>query len=194
MDLARGLKEIRRLRDAGVLLDIEGHRLDQSAGVVMVCCADGDQMHDVYTTQAEMQREQRGEPRVHLLSWNGGALRLLADSPTNRRITTAQEFLDEIRDASVLKSIPVVALYAHFPCGKVKDTRLEIQQVFAGLIAAKQRLKREIPGVRVACFFHVDYPDVEAGETGSGPRKRTYFLSVARYMELYDARSVGCVA
>lgn len=193
MDLVRGLREIRRLREAGVLLDIEGHRLDQSAGVVMVCCADGDQMHDVYMTQEEMQRKQRGDPRVHLLSWNGGALRLLPDSPTNRRPTTAGEFLDEVRDGAALKGISVIALYAHFPCGKVKDTRMEIQEVFAALIAAKQRLKREIPGVKVACFFHVDYPQTDPGE-GAGPRKRTYFLSVARYMELHGAVGIGCAA
>jgi hypothetical protein len=171
------LTKIREFREQRVLVDIEGHRLDQKDGVILVTCADGDQFADIFMQQSGMQRDQRDNPRVHPLSWHGGPLRLLTDSRTNRHGHEAETFLNEIRDAPGIKQMKTVALCSHYPCSKAKGCNMTVEEVIDATVQVKKRIKREMPGIGVACFFHVDYP----AEAGMGARKRTYFLGRHRW-------------
>lgn len=163
------------LRKEGILLDIEAHRLDQRNGVILVSCADGDQMCDIFAHQVKIQIGQCKDPRIHTFGWNGGALRLAPKSPTNKvGRSTAKDLLEDISDARKMKNIDTVALYVHAPCGKANACDISVIETLNLLMAAKERIKKENNGVKVACFFHVDY---------ANGKKRTYFISRHKWME-----------
>lgn len=176
------LRLLRVLRAEGVLEDVSDHLLDQKRGAVMVFCSDGRRSYDIFTHQVRMQRPHRDEPKIHLVAKAGGALRIVSGSPTNAPGSTADlDMLEEIRLGCKLMDTNVVALYAHGACGMAHMSGMTLQSVFNGLIAAKERVKLEIPGCEVACFYHAAYP---ADESGGTERQRTYFLSRQRYLEV----------
>lgn len=161
-----------RLKELEILVDVEEYRLDQTNGVVLVSCGDADQMPDIFRHQMKMQNGQRENPRVHTLTWNGGAARLPKDSPMNEPgLLSDITFMKEIADAVWLKNIKTIALYIHTPCGKTANCRMSFQDSIHLVIKAKLRIKNEIPDIRVACFCHVDY----------GDRKKTKFVSRQQY-------------
>lgn len=160
--------EIRFFRDqVGVLLDVHPHLIDQSNGVILVTCSDGDQMPDVFKHHEKFCTHHRENARIHLFSLNGGAKLISADSPL-RMHQEDEVLLSHIRMARELKKIETVVLYAHAPCGVAYGKKLSFTDVLELLFKGKERVKTEVPGVKVACFCHVDH-----GEN----RKRTYFVS-----------------
>lgn len=169
-------KLVEEMRGFGVLADADGHRLDQREGIIMVTCADGDQMPDIFRFQAKLSEGQRTDPRIHTLSLNGGALLLPEDTKLivrrGRRFREDVVLMEHIRVARNLKQIDTIALYAHAPCGMARLMHLSFEDVIATLIAAKARIKGDNHGAKVACFCHVD--------RGNG-RKRTYFVSRDRW-------------
>ncbi len=165
---------IKELRKAGVLQNVEGHRLDQRNGIISVNCADGDRFYDIVQYQAKMQAGQRLDldPRIHSLSWHGGALACAPDSPVNKRKLAYEVFLDQITDARAIKDINVVALGAHGPCGAAALCGINLPRSIRLHVRAKTKIKMLNKGIEVACFFHVDY---------GNDKKRTYFLSRERW-------------
>lgn len=160
------------LRREGVLQDVDGHRLDLAEGVILVACADGDQMPDLFRHQASLQTEHRGVPRPHLLALNGGGLRIPRGSSLNGG--AGEVLLKDIGDARLLKGISMVALYVHAPCGAARLAGFTLEQEITLLMDAKVRVKEECGEVvRVACFVHLDWGD---------GRRRTYFISRANWM------------
>ncbi len=162
---------VREMREFGVLRDAEGHRLDQASGVILVACADGDQMPDLFRFQAGMSDGQREVPRVHVLALNGGAL-LIPDGSPITNVGEDRVIIEHLRGAQGLKGISTVALYVHAPCGMAYGAQLSFEGVIGLLMQAKTRVKEMVPGLRVACFCHVD--------KGEGNR-RTYFVSRDEY-------------
>jgi hypothetical protein len=168
---------ILRLRDQNVLKEVGPHLIDQSQGAILVSCADGDQIPDIFTYHAEMQNGHRKDPRIHMFGWNGGALRLAPDSPANKvGHTTQLDLLQDIGDALHMKQMSVVALYVHAPCGKAKASGISVYDTVRLLFAAKDTVKIAFPDIKVACFCHVDFgPNFE--RFGKKRRKLTYFAS-----------------
>lgn len=165
------------LRKSNVLMDVKGHLLDQSKGIILISCADGDQFHDIFTQKAKLQGHCE-DPRIHTFCWNGGALRLAPNSPTNKHgRSICRDLLDEIRDARALKAIDTIALYIHTPCGKARSHGLNLIQTVDLLMLAKTNIKKENQGIHVACFCHVDY----------GDKKRTYFISRDHWFQRRDS-------
>lgn len=159
---------IQKLKDIHILEDVQEHLLDQTNGVILVTCADADQMYDIFRYQVEMQNGYRSDPRIHTLAWNGGAIRLPELSPANVINMSDILFMREIADAAALKNIHTIALYIHAPCGKTQSCGMTFQQSIYLLFQAKIRIKREIARAQVACFCHIDYGDL---------KKRTLFLN-----------------
>lgn len=161
------LPQIRFFReDVKVLCDVHPHAIDQSEGVILVTCSDGDQMPDIFKHHEKFCEHQRDEARIHLFSLNGGAKLISSDSPL--RIFQEDEILlAHIDIARQMKGIDTVILYAHAPCGAAYGKDLSFADVLELLFKGKERVKREIPGIKVACFCHIDY----------GDKKRTYFVS-----------------
>lgn len=170
---------VRELREAGVFQDVEGHRLDQSNGIILACCADGDQMPDIWQFQNGIMQGQRQTSRIHTLSLNGGALLIPEGSPLNREAHEDVVYLKHIREAIELKDIHTVALYTHGPCGAAGLANLTLIDTINLLKQAGQRIRDTFPGIQVACFFHAD-----KGET-----KRTYFVS-AKWFEWLAQRQI----
>lgn len=165
------------LRFFNVLQKIEGYRLDQRRGAIVVTCSDGDRFYDIFKKQVEVMDCRPAEPRVHVFAWNGGALRIVPGSPCNKSgRTTSADCLDEIRDACAMKKIRTIALYAHAPCGKAYTAKLELIDVAQLLMEAKRILKRELPDVLVAPFMHVHRKD------GEDEKSRSYFFSTENFL------------
>jgi hypothetical protein len=162
---------VKQLRQAEVLQDVDDHRLNQRNGVILVACADGDRFPDVFRYQCKTQAGYRADPRVHALTWRGGAIACAPCSPVNKRKHADAVFLDQIADARALKDIDVVALYAHIPCSAAAKNNVSLTTAIALQIRAKAKIKAMNHGIDVACFFHVDYGGV----------KRTYFLCRAKW-------------
>lgn len=160
------------LREAGVLEDVNGNRLDTSNGVILVTCADGDQLGDIFKLQSGMT------PRIHTLAFNGGGLLIphrspanmsFGMSPTGAVICLGDIYMSQIFAAQELKGINVVALHVHFPCGIARLHSIGPCRLMELLVEAKTRIKTEMPdGMKVAAYLHVAWPD---------GRKRTYFVS-----------------
>jgi hypothetical protein len=173
---------IREYKKAGILQDVNKHRLDQDQGVILVTCADGDRFPDIFNFQVKLQEHCRPHPRIHPLSWHGGAITCIPRSPVNTRRDSHLTFLDQIKAAPGLKDINLIALYAHAPCGAASLAGLSVEQVIALQIKAKKRIKALNTGAKVVCFFHIDH-----GEE----KKRTNFLSRDLWEDHYKKGEVG---
>lgn len=158
----------RALRLANVFQDVASKELDLSNGVIIVPCADGDQMPDLFTYELGLFADLGIPPRVHEIALNGGALLIPKDSQVRREGSEDRVLLQHLKDAQTLKGIDLVMLYAHAPCGAAALGGLDLKSVVALLVAAKARIKSEIPTLKVAAFLHMDW--------GEG-KKRTYFVS-----------------
>ena len=165
------IKIISAMRKFGVLDDIDPHRLAQEQGIIPIPCADGDQMIDIFQHQLKIALEGGVAPRPHQLSLNGGALLIAEESPLNKELREDLVLLAHIRGAMVLKKIRTVVLYAHAPCGAAGLAGLSFERCIDLLMKAKARVKKEIPGMKVACFCHVDRKG----------KKRTYFVSKEKW-------------
>lgn len=195
----KDLQFLQLLRSCRILDDVDEHLLDESLGTVMVSCSDGRRMHDIFTHKVKMQRFHRPDPKIHTIAVAGGAPRLVKDSPMNEPgHTTDVDLMREIRLGCQLMETNIVALYAHGACGMATMSNMNLLRVFDDLVAAKERVKLELPGSQVACFYHAAYP-IEVSKRkrfwfgdwvppvfrkplfGTGERQRTYFLSRDRF-------------
>lgn len=156
-----------KLRKAQVLLDVFAPKLELTRGVIMVACADGDQMPDLFAFETGLFRAAHIPPRIHELALNGGALLIAKGSPVRRAGSEDEVLLRHIADGRTLKEIDSVMLYAHAPCGAAALAHLDLRGVISLLMKAKTRIKQELADLKVACFLHIDW----------GDRKRTYFVS-----------------
>lgn len=168
------------LRSANVFQNMASRELDLSDGVIIVPCADGDQMPDLFTHELGLFAELGIPPRVHELALNGGALLIPQDSPVRREGTEDRVLVQHLKDAQTLKNINLVMLYAHAPCGAAALAGLDLRGVVKLLMAAKTRIKEEIPTFKVACFLHIDW---------GGGKRRTYFVSRDEWEEWGGSKS-----
>lgn len=162
---------LRKLRNENILEDVDSHLLNEKDGVIMVTCADADQMADVFKKQSEYVLDQRENVRVHTLALNGGSLVIPEFSPLNSELPKGKIILDDIAGAILLKGIKTIILYAHAPCGAAGLCNLDVKTVINYLIQSKEDLKNKFEGIKVVCFFHVDW----------GDHKRTYFISADKW-------------
>ncbi len=161
-----------KLRERQILINVDAHRLDLSAGVILVACSDGDQLPDIFNNLSHSFEGQRPTARIHTIALNGGALLLPANSPLVTPHREDEVLLEHIRVARELKGIDTVALYTHAPCGAGGMAGLTLEQEIDLLLSAKSRIKEELIDVKVACFCHID----------RGDDKRTYFVSRNRWI------------
>jgi hypothetical protein len=160
---------LRSMRKGGVLRDIQSNRIDAHNGVILVACGDGDQFYDLFSHKAEILAPQRGAPRIHPLTLNGGGLLIPENSPFNKDLPHDRVLLTNIAGAMKLKEIYTVALCVHAPCGMARSAGLDFETMIRLLVEAKRRIRCEIqhPELKVAAFCHVDWED----------GKRTYHVS-----------------
>lgn len=173
------------LRAKGVLVDVGPEQFDDD-GTVLVGCADGDQMVNMFNFHQEGYRRAGRKPRIHPLTKHGGALVLPDESPLNKVAERAQRFLGtkataiqwqdevllwDISEGARLKKMRALALYAHAPCGAATDSGLSVRDEIALLVKAAERSSAYFPEWKIRIFFHVDYDGEE--------QKRTYHVPLA---------------
>lgn len=161
------IRLIRMLREADILVDAKGHKLNSPNGVIMVSCPDGDQITDIFNHTVGLLTEGDCRVRPHMLNLHGGAMLIDHDCPLYREFRADELLMLSIAQARAMKEIDTIALLVHAPCGAAKMAGLNVIDVLHHVVRAKLRIKTAWPDIKIGCFFHVDYPD----------RKRTYFLS-----------------
>lgn len=188
---------LRELRREGVLAQVDEHRVPLDNGVILVTCGDGDRLPDIFAYKRKIVETRCNDTRIHLLAWNGGALRLAKpsgsarNSPIKTDGTGAHKlFLQEIAGAVSLKGIRTVALYIHAPCGWAGLAGIDIRKTLLCLIEAKKTIKVAMPDVQVAAFVQVDYGDFATRIRPDKRRFATYFTSRAN-VEQWIRKSLG---
>ncbi|MDO8581931.1 MAG: hypothetical protein Q7S16_03575 [bacterium] len=142
---------------AGVLQDVDGHRLETPNGAIFVGCGDADQSVDLISRTLQAIFVEGDPVRPQLLFLNGGALLIPPKSPV--RIAYPEDgvaMCRNIRKARALKGISTVLLKAHVPCGMAAEAGLGVEDVVRLLQDAKLHVRAENPGVIIACLLHVD--------------------------------------
>lgn len=176
---------VKSLREARVLADVKPELLDWSTGVIWVPCPDGDQFHDRYTKMVafwERYHQVVGEgspppPRIHPVTFAGGALNIPANSPLIVDFPRDQAVFFEMNIGYSKKGIRLVVVEYHAPCGRAGDAKICFVTETELILAAKTRTRERFPDCKVVAFAHVDYN----GAACPTPKKNTYFLDRAEW-------------
>lgn len=150
---------------AGVLCKLDGNRINDEAGTILLGCADGDRFHNLFTHHCRVT----GWNRHHPLSLNGGPLLISTKSPIPHAKNDGNVYMRHLRGAMQLKGMHIVVPCGHAPCGVAYSCSLDALDVFRLLIEGKLRIKKEFEGadIKVMVFIHVAY---------TATRERTYFV------------------
>lgn len=159
------------LRKAGVLEEIEPHRLEINDGIILVSCSDGDQFPDIVRHMGDVLDTCGAKRRIHPFTDNGGPLILDLSSPLAANCR-CENLLESIDGARELKGIATVALCTHAPCGMARKIGLNLAEVIRSLKQGKANLENTHPGFVIRPFVQIDHRD---------GRKRTYFVSGQRW-------------
>ncbi len=174
---------IRRLREAGILNDVQENSIELAQGAVVCDCPDCDQTPDSRGFLSGLG--QRGSVRLHHTpGLNGGPLVIPPESVLNSEIQQSAVAIKNIRDALLLKGLDrTIVLVAHAPCGAATHNKMDLVLVLNMTMRAKEILKGEFPRHKVPVLFHVDYTNQHANDiTGPIPDgKRTYYLSTKKW-------------
>ncbi|KKR04621.1 MAG: hypothetical protein UT30_C0005G0024 [Candidatus Uhrbacteria bacterium GW2011_GWF2_39_13] len=176
------MEVIKVLRREGIFEDGNTQKLESPDGEIVVTCADGDQMPDMFSHQCELADKGGWPVRPHVLSLHGGAMLMAEDCPLYQEFRVDELLLQHIREAEGkdLKGIGTVFLYIHVPCGAAGLAKLNLVNQIVFLMRAKERVKEIDSTNKVLCFVHVDY--------GTG-RRRTYFISYTKWMEFWKEKA-----
>jgi hypothetical protein len=173
---AADLSMIRDLRCAGVLQNMDGNKIPDNDGTIVISCADGDRISDIL----EFHRKQCDSHECHHpLTLNGGPLLIPRDSPVaDKEHPEGPVILKHVVGANKIKNISTIVAYGHWPCGAALASGLSLYQTLELFVKSKDNIRqflqaREIKPSVVACF-HVDY--------GSGV-KRSYFFHRKQWYE-----------
>jgi hypothetical protein len=189
----RELAELMKSDEYRILEPIEGHKIDQRPGVVLVFCGDGDQSQDIFEQQVKIVKGQIDDPRIHLVALNAGPLLLVKNSPLHSRLPQDQVVLLNCAEGLLLKKMKVVVLLGH-TCGKAMQVaKYSLERIFDEFVEAHDRIKSdifswietvrqdhspefdnvEIKSVCTPMFFHVDW---------GGGKKKTYYFNRQNYL------------
>lgn len=156
------IKTIRAWRKNGVLRDFSS-LVSRPEGVVLVACADGDQMADLILHHLKFNQ------RTHLLTAHGGACVLGCDGREELRRSF---LLNDIHDGLAMKAMKTVGVGVHYPCGWARKNHLTVEEQM-GLLKCGLRSLQDFladhgqQDITLIPLLHVDY--------GSG-KKRQYVV------------------
>lgn len=140
-------------REQGVLVPVDDSReLGESKGVILLACGDGNRFPELFSFHRELIHTQGGADCVHVITRNGGALRL-SDKSMRRGI------LEDVREAIELKGITTISAYVHGPCGWAALRGYSFDKVMEHTERARSILVREfggVPAFRVNMLCHLD--------------------------------------
>lgn len=158
------LTEIRILKELGVLESVNPcHLHGLSAGDILATCGDGDRVLDMIDRHCLYQRAHREAARPHLLTKNGGPLRIVLDVDRG-----GLDLMEDIAETllKVKVDMSCISLVGHTPCGKYP---LHPHETISHLVNAQALLANFLAGhdlheVTIRCFYHVDLGDFSPPE------------------------------
>jgi hypothetical protein len=135
------LEFIEFLRTIGVLKDVDADYVKikkEDGGEIIILCGDGKHFSDIYGHRIKLTKTIHPKNhKPHILSLNGGALRLSANSPLYNPIMAH----DTLR-AVLFNHINNIVLYGHVPCEAADFEDIDIQQNFELLIDGETVLQK----------------------------------------------------
>lgn len=181
-----------KLREGGVLREIQPAMMPKHTGTIHVPCSDGERIRDMLSHHWDTC--DGGRNCHHTPALNGGPLLIPLYSPVRRYTRDdidpqAVELLgpDDLREDRVLlyharkgcqiKGVGTVVLEGHAPCGMAYTAGLNVLEVLELLFEAKQVVRTFIPNKTVMCKLHVEYHE---------NKLRTYFLNRRTWQEWCD--------
>lgn len=146
----RDLDTVEYLKTKGVLKHIKDPllpRYERGRGVILDTCGDCLRFGEIYEYQVGLVIKEGGSREVvHVVTGNGGALILDESCPISSP-PAALTYLQQIAGAVALKGIPLVMLYAHFPCGAAGLEDMSARAILQGLVNAKRAVHERVPGM-----------------------------------------------
>ena len=170
----RDATEICLLRKMNIIQAVDPCLLHQlKPGDIFVPCADADRIRDMIDQHCRYQAEHRVGARAHLLSLNGGALRIVND-PEFGGAAIMQDIADTLR--LVKTDMHHVSLCGHTPCGKYPLAPNETVRTLAtAKISLRSYLEAQgLENIAIQCFYHVDHGNACA----EAERFRTYRVNI----------------
>ncbi len=168
------------LREKRILDDIDPHRLQDPLKVLLVTCADGHHMADIFRHQESICSRNGSGAVVHTIALNGGAMILSKNYLPNLKYPDKEVMIRHIIAGCEIKGIDTLAYHVHAPCGAARGSGLKAHESIKLALEGKQGMREILPiHFKMGCFAHVDW--------GNG-KKRTYFV---RKKEFFDWLSLS---
>lgn len=149
--------DIQMLLDARVLGHHIPERLNVSDGVILVCCADGDQFAKMMDHMRDTVIVAGVKPRIHTLAHHGGALLVSPQCPLFKEHKIDLFMRTQLQQAQTMKDINTVVLSVHAPCGAASMAKLSTIELIDHMMRAKLVVKADLPQVKVLCVLFVDF-------------------------------------
>lgn len=174
---------IENYKRAHVLDKTDTHLLDPKDGLSIVMCGDPDQHPEAYSYQLEDIVKKGFSRRIYPPAPLGGALRYAPDSPANRGESLGYDFclMSDLALVHRDKGIRTVALYVHAPCAIAAKNGMSFADIIRYAFAAKQRIRAELPEMKVVVFCHID----------DGKRKQTWYVCRQRWEQFHSDSMVA---
>jgi len=126
----------------GILSPLDDHRLHIENGYVLVTCGDADQIMNIFIENGRVCATHRGDSRLHMITMNGGPVRLDNLHPLNQvwRSSLVEKYF-EIVSSCILKKMETVVLIPHAVCGLENLMAREIDDSLTATVRTKYLLK-----------------------------------------------------
>jgi hypothetical protein len=166
------------LRSLRVLQKVDPRQIPTQQGAVIVACPDGDRFPELFDYHRTLC--EGGRPCFHPPLPAGGAIVIPETSPAARdqwrdkELLVAEMCLRQIEIGLQFKNTGTVHLYTHWPCAMALSHQLDVLDVIALHIKAKERVRATFEGVTVRGYFHFQVPD----------GFKTYFLSRQDFLKI----------
>ncbi len=184
--------QIERLKVANVLRPVERHQILAPRGFMTFLCPDCDQFNDKIEFLFSVVGHSCNLRRIHPFGLHGGGLLIAPSSPisigsVDEKLTYEQAIMvHQIKAAMKMKNLDILVMGCHAPCGAAYGVPVDVFNLFRHTFEAKQWLKQQIPGLRVAVFPHIDYSD----GNGNDGKKRTYSISGKDFWEFANRERI----
>lgn len=130
------------LMERGILSPLDDHRLHIENGYVLVTCGDADQIMNIFMESGRVCATHRGDSRLHMITMNGGPVRLDNLYPLNQiwHSSLAEKYF-EIVSSCILKKMETVVLIPHAVCGMENLMARDIDDSLTSVVRTKYLLK-----------------------------------------------------
>lgn len=181
---------VNQLREQGILSHMRDNPLRNDPlrlqnGLVMVACGDCDRFNELYVFEQSLFRKSDKEPRIQLLTLNGGGLLIHPKSPLNGDYSSSQTLVYHIKKTIRDMQISDVILYGHCFCATAEGFRMTAEQNFEWLAKGASYIASLFDDVNVACNFH--------HKTGASNQFKSMYFDHVAWLQENQSKAVGSI-